>query len=214
MQSDEGQTISPMAFIPVAERYGLMNKIDLWVFDQVCQHIVNTPLDHTVYAVNLSGQTLSSLDNMQRLHEIAERLDLPSGRLCLEITETVAISNIELARQFMENMQTFGCYIALDDFGSGLSSFSYLKDLPLDYIKIDGAFVKSITQDKSSLIMIEAIHSVGKRLGLLTIAEYIESKRILAELHKIGIDMGQGYYFGKPRQLLTENFPNYFAKAS
>ncbi len=179
MASDKGAIISPMAFIPVAERYGMMDKIDMWVFNRVCQHIINTPLDHTVLAVNLSGQTLSSQQNMQRLQKIAENLDLPPGRLCLEITETVAIANIELARQFMESMQELGCYIALDDFGSGLSSFSYLKDLPLDYIKIDGAFVKTIIEDKSSLMMIDAIHNVGKKLGLLTIAEYIESEEIL-----------------------------------
>lgn len=201
MQSNEGVIISPMAFIPVAERYSMMDKIDMWVFKRVCQHIVDTPLDHTVFAVNLSGQTLSSLENMQQLKEIAENLQLPPGRLCLEITETVAIANIELARQFMESMQVLGCYIALDDFGSGLSSFSYLKDLPLDYIKIDGSFVKSITKDKSSLVMVDAINNVGKKLGLITIAEYVESEEILRELQKVGIDMAQGYFLGKPQAL-------------
>ena len=204
---NEDSIISPMAFIPVAERYGMMNKIDLWVFNQVCRHIVETPLDHTVYAVNLSGQTLSSKENMLELLKIAEKLQLPPGRLCLEITETVAIANLEQARKFMEHMQSFGCYVALDDFGSGLSSFSYLKNLPLDYIKIDGSFIKTVISDKSSKVMIDAIHNVGKKLGLITIAEYIENEETLVELKKIGIDMGQGYFFDKPHPLLFENYP-------
>ena len=213
---DENQEdiISPMAFIPVAERYGMMDKIDLWVFNQICQLIVETPLDHTVYAVNLSGQTLSSKDKMMELRKIADKLELPPGRLCLEITETVAIANLEQARKFMENMQSFGCYIALDDFGSGLSSFSYLKSLPLDYIKIDGSFVQSILSDKSSMVMIDAIHNVGKKLGLITIAEFIENKETLDELNAIGIDMGQGYYFDKPRPLLLKNFPDNYSQSS
>lgn len=214
MNDNNEKVISPMAFIPVAERYGMMDKIDLWVFHQVCQHVVATPLDPTVYAVNLSGQTLSSADNMLELKKIVETLELPPGRLCLEITETVAISNLELARKFMESMQSLGCYIALDDFGSGLSSFSYLKNLPLDYIKIDGAFIKSANNDKSSLVMIDAIHNVGKKLGLLTIAEFIENDDIREKLVEIGIDMGQGYLFSKPQILLVNNYPGYNAKSA
>ena len=212
--ADNDNIISPMAFIPVAERYGMMDKIDLWVFHQVCQHVVSTPLDDTVYAVNLSGQTLSSADNMLELKKITEALELPPGRLCLEITETVAISNLELARKFMENMQSLGCYIALDDFGSGLSSFSYLKNLPLDYIKIDGAFIKSAADDKSSLVMIDAIHNVGKKLGLITIAEFIENEDTKQQLIKIGIDMGQGYLFSQPQILLVNNYPGYYLKSA
>ena len=212
---DENQEdiISPMAFIPVAERYGMMDKIDLWVFSQVVQLIVRSPLDDTVYAVNLSGQTLSSKANMLELKKITEKFQLPPGRLCLEITETVAIANIEQARRFMENMQSIGCYIALDDFGSGLSSFSYLKNLPLDYIKIDGSFVQSIHADKSSLVMIDAIHNVGKKLGLITIAEFIENEETLDELNKIGIDMGQGYFFDQPHPLSFDNFPGNFSQS-
>lgn len=214
MLDDKTNIISPMAFIPVAERYSMMDKIDLWVFRKICQLIKDTPLDHTIYAVNLSGQTLSSSESMHMLQTIAEEMELQPGRLCLEITETVAIANIEQARGFMETMQNSGCYIALDDFGSGLSSFSYLKDLPLDYIKIDGAFVKSITTDKASLVMIEAIHNVGKKLGLITVAEFIETEEVLKELVQIGIDMGQGYYFQKPQPLEYFNYRLPLPKAS
>ena len=128
---------------------------------------------------------------------------IPPGRLCLEVTETVAIANLDSASNFMATLRDHGCSIALDDFGSGLSSFSYLKTLPLDYIKIDGVFVKSMDDDKSSSIMIEAIHNVGKKLGLFTIAEYVETESSVIALKEIGIDMAQGYYFDKPHELIS-----------
>ncbi len=193
MKDEHGEIISPMAFIPLAERYGLMANIDIWVLEQVCNLINETPLDHTVYAVNLSGQSLSSKDHMKEMLVKFLNLKIPPGRLCLEVTETVAIANLDSASHFMETLREHGCYIALDDFGSGLSSFSYLKTLPLDYIKIDGVFVKSMDDDKSSSIMIEAIHNVGKKLGLFTIAEYVETESSVIALKEIGIDMAQGY---------------------
>lgn len=198
MTDDDRNVISPMAFIPTAERYNLMHKIDKLVVTKVCNFINQTPLDHTVYAVNLSGQTLSTQSTMEELISIIRDSNILPGRLCLEITETAAIANLEFAREFMESMQGLGCYIALDDFGSGLSSFSYLKNLPLDYIKIDGIFVKEMLEDKSSMIMVEAIHSVGKKLGLMTVAEFVENADTITMLKEIGVDFAQGYVYSEP----------------
>lgn len=203
MKARDGSLVPPMSFIPIAERYGLMGDIDYWVMRQVCRHIVDSPISDVIYTVNLSGQTLSSRDRMQGLLELITEFDIPPQSLCLEITETFAIANLDLASQFMHAFRKFGCYVALDDFGSGLSSFSYLSSLPLDYIKIDGIFVKSMHRDKASRVMIEAIHHVGQKLGMLTIAEYVENSEDVETLKNIGIDMAQGYYFSKPALLIT-----------
>ena len=180
-----------------------MAKIDRWVLQTVCDHINGDPLDHTVFAINLSGQSLSSAESMRDMLDIIRKTNIPPGRLCLEITETVAISNLSIASQFMSDLQEIGCLIALDDFGSGLSSFSYLKTLPLDYLKIDGAFISTLVEDRASNIMVEAIHSVGTKMGLFTIAEYVENEETMQELQRIGIDLVQGYHIGKPEELIA-----------
>ena len=203
MIDKQGEIIPPMAFIPIAERYGLMAKIDLWVLSQVCEYILANSGDKTLYAVNLSGQSLSSKEVMREMLEMVTNLNIPKDRLCLEITETTAIANLEAASHFMSALREHGCLIALDDFGSGLSSFSYLKTLPLDYLKIDGVFISALNEDPSASIMIEAIHSVGSKLGLYTIAEYVEDSDTLEELKKIGIDLAQGFYFDRPKELIT-----------
>lgn len=195
---EDGKVISPMAFIPTAESYGLMHRIDHYVLEQVCNFLKSRPLDHTIYAVNLSGQTLSSITAMENLIEILESSAIGPGRICFEVTETAAIANLENARSFMQSIQELGCYTALDDFGSGLSSYSYLKNLPLDYIKIDGVFVSNMVNDRSSAIMVDAIHSVGKKLGLMTIAEYVENEETVEMLRQIGVDFAQGYFYSKP----------------
>ena len=201
MRGENGGIISPMAFIPVAERYGLMSKVDCWVLRRVCEHILATPLDDRIYAVNLSGQSLSSKEVMKELVTIIFESRIPPGRLCIEVTETSAISNLEVARRFLMVLQEHGCHTALDDFGSGLSSFAYLSKMPLDYLKIDGVFIKSILTDQSSLAMVEAIHYVAKKMGLMTIAEYVEDEAMVEQLKKVGIDMAQGYYYDKPHEL-------------
>lgn len=201
LKDKKGNIIQPDTIIPVAERYGLMANIDLRVLQQVCNHIAATPMDDMVYAVNLSGHSLSSREHMKEMLHIIKRRKITPGRLCLEVTESVAISNLEIARDFISVLQDYGCYFALDDFGSGLSSFYYLNNLPLDYIKIDGAFVKSMLEDRVSLATVETIHTIGKKLGLLTIAEYVENEEQVRALQKMGIDMAQGFYFDIPSEL-------------
>ena len=206
MVSDDRKLISPMAFIPTAERYGLMHKIDQIVLIKTCNYLNDNPLEYGVYAVNLSGETLSSINAMEYLMQIVKESEILPGRLCLEITETVAIANLDNARSFMRSMQELGCYIALDDFGSGLSSFSYLKNLPLDYIKIDGVFVKEMINDKASAIMVDAIHSVGKKLGLITVAEYVEDEATVKLLKEIGVDLAQGYFYSEPELYIPPSY--------
>lgn len=203
MKHKDGSIIPPMAFIPMSERYGLMADIDHWVLKTVCKYISGLPSNDAVFAVNLSGQTLSSDKRLQDIVDVIREYRIARGRLCLEVTETVAIANLNTASAYMATLRALGCYIALDDFGSGLSSFSYLNALPLDFLKIDGVFVKSMEQDEASTVMIEAIHYVGEKLGLLTIAEYVEDEVALATLQQIGIDMAQGYYFDKPSELIA-----------
>ncbi len=203
MKDKDDKVIAPMAFIPMAERYGLMADIDSWVLKQVCQHILQTPADDTIYAVNLSGQTLSSRDRMNDMVVTITEQQVPAGRLCLEVTETVAIANLEIASKYMSALREYGCYIALDDFGSGLSSFSYLSTLPLDYIKIDGVFVTSMMRDEASTVMVEAIHKIADKMGLFTIAEFVEDQDAVDCLKSIGIDMAQGFFFDNPSELIS-----------
>jgi len=205
MRGVDGKVVSPMAFLPLAERYGLMAKLDRWVLKRVCEFISEHPSDHRVYAVNLSGQSLSSLPAMKDLLGIIIESRIPPERLCIEVTETVAIGNLEIARKFMKALRQRGCSIALDDFGSGLSSFSYLSNLPLDYIKIDGVFIRRMSTDRAARVTVEAIHFIARKLGLRTVAEFVEDEDSVRRLQKIGIDLAQGYHYGKPEPLDTED---------
>ncbi len=205
MRGVDGKVVSPMAFLPLAERYGLMVKLDRWVLKRVCDYIADHPQERTVYAVNLSGQSLSSLAAMKNLLGIIIESRIPPERLCIEVTETVAIGNLEIAQKFMKVLRQRGCSIALDDFGSGLSSFSYLSNLPLDYIKIDGIFIRRMGKDRAARVTVEAIHFIAQKLGLRTVAEFVEDARAVARLQKIGIDLAQGYHYGKPEPLEAED---------
>jgi len=136
--------------------------------------------------------------------ELGKR-ELPEGSMCFEITETAAISNLGNVVHFMRELKSRGCRFALDDFGSGLSSFMYLKTLPVDYLKIDGQFVENVTRDPIDRSMVEAISQVGRAMGIRTIAERVESQEVLAELGRLGIAFAQGYHIAKPKPL--EGFP-------
>jgi len=201
-EDGSNELIPPMAFIPPAERYNLMPKIDRWVISHFLQHISShTPLPNTVYSINLSGSSINDDTFVDFLTQQFQEHPVDPATLCFEITETMAISNLQKAADFILELKKLGCYFALDDFGSGMSSFTYLKHLPVDYLKIDGNFVKEAPNDAIIYAMLEAINQVGHVMGLKTIAEYVESQAILDKVRELGIDFVQGYQINRPQPL-------------
>jgi diguanylate cyclase (GGDEF)-like protein len=207
-KDETGQIILPLNFIPIAERYGLMHLIDRWVIKNLFDFInqsrrqkTNRELDNDFYMINLSG---ASLNDDQFLDFVKEQLDLYSIKpetICFEITETMAIENVNKTASLIQQLRTLGCSFALDDFGSGMSSFGYLKNLPVDYLKIDGIFIKDIVQNRVDGEIVEAINRVAHVMGIQTVAEYVENNDILIELKSLGIDYAQGYGIAKPAPL-------------
>jgi EAL domain-containing protein (putative c-di-GMP-specific phosphodiesterase class I) len=196
MLDDDGSEILPMAFIPAAERYFIMPSLDSWVLEEalrLCsQYLQSEPGQHCLFAVNLSGASLKDpAFRSKMLMHLQENPDY-GPHLCFEITETAAIGNLVTVNEFIEAMREFGCSFSLDDFGSGLSSFTYLKNLKVDYLKIDGAFIQDITHNPIDRSMVEAINTIGHLMGLKTVAEYVETPQTLALLREIGVDYVQG----------------------
>jgi diguanylate cyclase (GGDEF)-like protein len=205
MLEEDGSEILPMAFIPAAERYFIMPSLDSWVLEEalrLCsQYLQSEPGQHCLFAVNLSGASLKDpAFRSKMLTHLQENPDL-GPHLCFEITETAAIGNLVTVNEFIEAMREFGCSFALDDFGSGLSSFTYLKNLKVDYLKIDGAFIRDITHNPIDRSMVEAINTIGHLMGLKTVAEYVETPQTLALLREIGVDYVQGNGVHSPEPL-------------
>lgn len=206
MIGDNGEFIPPGVFLPSAERYGLVSDIDYWVIDQTFE-LLNKHLDFFASigscAINLSGASLTSSKVLKLIQQKLRQLPkIQATKICFEITETVAISNLIKAQHFIQTVSSFGCQFALDDFGSGLSSFGYLKNLTVDYLKIDGLFVKDIVSDKLDRAMVNSINEIGQLMGLKTIAEFVENDDIKMVLSEIGVDYVQGYGIHKPEPLV------------
>jgi diguanylate cyclase (GGDEF)-like protein/PAS domain S-box-containing protein len=199
---DEEGLIAPSEFIPAAERYAVMPAIDRWVVRRALDRYVHRRSAGSkpfTVAINLSGTSLNDERFLEFLIAELSGLDLLAGAVCFEITETAAIANLGNAAYFMRELKARGCHFALDDFGSGLSSFMYLKSLPVDYLKIDGQFVENITRDPVDRSMVEAISQVGRAMGIQTIAERVESADVMQELARLGIGFAQGVYVAAPR---------------
>ncbi|TCV87340.1 EAL domain-containing protein [Sulfurirhabdus autotrophica] len=204
MYDEEGKIINPGSFIPAAERYGLMTEVDKWVVKEALKQLTLHPqyLQQIVHCcINLSGQSISDEKFLAFLLEQLAQHPAAAKHLCLEITETAAVTNLSHASQFMRSIKEKGCSFSLDDFGSGMSSFAYLKNLPVDFLKIDGNFVRDINHDKVDYAMVEAIHRVGNVMGIKTIAEFVENNLILGHLKDIGVDCAQGFGIHKPEPL-------------
>jgi len=205
MQERDGRAVSPISFIPAAERYNLMPTIDRWVVRTALGKMreAQGPAESPPFrfTINLSGQSLTDehfLDFvLGQLHEC----DIAGEYVCFEITETAAITNLSRARSFIATLKKMGCSFALDDFGSGLSSFGYLKGLQVDYIKIDGGFVKDMMEDSLDSAMVASINQIGHVMGLKTIAEFAESEAIVDTLREMGIDYAQGFAIAHPEPL-------------
>ena len=206
MSETGGELILPMNFIPVAERYDLMRTIDRWVVDRAFSDyrrlakLRETPAP-AEFSINLSGHTLSSPDFAEYIQDKFTEYGVPASSLLLEITETAAIANVERARSLIEALRALGVRFFLDDFGSGLSSFNYLKHFPVDGIKVDGLFVKGVAKNYLDYALVESIHKIGTALGLQTIAEYVETEEIAKKLMQVGIETGQGFYLSPPKSL-------------
>lgn len=202
MQGEDGSIIPPGAFMPAAERYDLAPALDRWVVGNFLawvgdlRHCPGASLGH--YSINLSATSLSEEGFLEFVMTAIERNRIPPNCLCFEITETAAIANLSRAMTFMEALKAVGCSFALDDFGSGLSSFGYLKTLPVNYLKIDGSFIREIDQDPIARAMVVSINNIGHEMGLQTVAEFVESAAILECLQDIGVDYVQGYHLGRP----------------
>lgn len=212
MEDEEGNLIPPGAFIPAAERYNLMGALDRWVvstaFKSLAQHqdLLN---QLALCTINLSGQTLSDPHFVEYMFSLFKQIDIPAHKICFEITETAAISNLKNAMYLIRELKSKGCVFALDDFGSGLSSFAYLKNLPVDFLKIDGTFVKDMVDDPIDFAMVKSINDVGHVMGKQIIAEFVESDEILDKLREIGVDYAQGFGIARPAKLslLLDSLP-------
>lgn len=205
MRDTDGTLVTPSVFLPAAERYALATRIDRWVLHALTRWLkvdVRQRRRQGLCAINLSGQTLGDESFHREVIALLEDSDIPADRLCFEITETSAIANLSNATLFMHRLRRHGCSFALDDFGRGLSSFAYLKRLPVDYVKIDGLFVKDILSDPVDRAMVKAIIDMAHAMGKKTIAEFVENDAILQELIDLGVDYVQGYGISRPRRLL------------
>jgi len=209
---EAGKVILPGAFLPAAERYGLMPAIDRWVvgtlfatcgdklkkqWETVCQ---SADYD-CIHTVNLSGMTLSDHAFLDFVRDQLQQWNVPPAMICFEITETAAIANLPHAMHFIRELKALGCRFALDDFGSGVSSFAYLKNLPVDFLKIDGGFVRDMVTDPIDSAMVEAINNIGHVMGIRTIAEFVENPAILEKLERMGVDFAQGFDIEEPAPL-------------
>jgi len=198
MRSEQGGLVPPIHFIPAAEKYGLIRQIDHWVIEHTFKKIAMSPEDDASYSINLSGVTLADRDTYDQVIDLFEKYQVPTERICFEVTETSAISHLESALYFINKMKSYGCSFSLDDFGSGLSSFSYLQKLPVDVIKIDGIFVKDMDSNDINRVFVENIKRTADAMNKKTVAEFVENAVIEEMLTDIGIDYGQGYHIHKP----------------
>jgi EAL domain-containing protein (putative c-di-GMP-specific phosphodiesterase class I) len=209
MIDEEGNLVQPGSFLPAAERYNLMPAIDRWVVGTVFARyhalVAARGGEPLTCAINLSGTSLNAEGFLDFVRQKALEHALPPQSICFEITETAAINNLRKAAEFIREFKSMGFLFALDDFGTGTSSFGYLKNLPVDYLKIDGGFVKNLERDAIDKAMTETINRIGHIMGIKTVAEYAENGAIIQELRNMGVDYAQGYGVCKPTPLFERS---------
>ena len=204
MLGADDELILPGLFLPAAERYGLAPRIDRWVIAKTLDWFARHPAQLQqleLCSINVSGQSLTDQDFEKFIESRFAASGLPGDKFCFEITETAAIVSISNAQKFIERIRRLGCLFALDDFGSGLSSFGYLKTLPIDILKIDGIFIRDLVSDELDAAMVRSINEVAKLMNKTTVAEFVECETQRDRLKTIGVDYVQGYIVGKPERL-------------
>ncbi len=211
MLGERGEVIPPGKFLSAAERYQLMPTVDRWVVSRACEllsaHAAAVGEDIARFAINLSGQSLQDETFLPFVADTIKNSGLSPNVLCFELTETATVGNLERAQSFLRALQDLGCQFALDDFGTGVSSLAYLKDLSVNYLKIDGSFVRDSITNTRSESMIKAIAQLAKVMCIETVAEYVETDALRARMADLGVDYGQGFAMGKHQpleQLLEE----------
>ena len=201
---EDDQVVLPNAFISAADRYQLSGQLDRWVISHTFQWLADHPghlQELFLCAINISGHSLNEESFLEFVNESLNDSPIPPEKICFEITETVAIANFSRASQFMHDLKNKGFRFALDDFGSGLSSFAYLKNLPVDFLKIDGVFVRDILENSFNQALVKAINDIGHVIGIKTIAEYVENEAILEKLRHVGVDYAQGFEIARPKPI-------------
>jgi EAL domain-containing protein (putative c-di-GMP-specific phosphodiesterase class I) len=203
MLDENGALHYPDSFIPTAERFNMMTDIDMWVLENALQEVVATgPASKNIrLSINISGNTVDSDETLGRIRSLIDQYGISPSALTFEVTETCAIANLEQANDFINELRKIGCRFSLDDFGSGFCSFSQLKNLPTDFVKIDGQFVRSMARGATDRAIVTAMNDVAHSLGRYTVAEYVESPEIVRLLKICGVDKVQGNYISEP---LTE----------
>lgn len=204
LKAEDGNIIAPGNFLSSAERYGLMPQIDRWVIRNYFRWLSQHPAHMTTLglcSINLSGASLIDPLFKAYVQNLFDEYQIPARHICFEITESMAILNLQNTLDFIHHFRGLGCHFSLDDFGSGFSSYGYLKNFPVDFIKIDGNFVRDLLEDKFDRAIVNSIHDVAAAMGIKTIAEFVENGQILQELKAMGVNYGQGYGIAKPKPL-------------
>ncbi|WP_338415314.1 EAL domain-containing protein [uncultured Sphaerotilus sp.] len=201
LRESDGTLVLPGAFLPAAERFQMATRIDRWVLRRVFDELAEVDVMPDVIAVNLSGQSLGDRSFHRYVADLVAEARFDVTRLCFEVTETAAITHLGDAAVFMSEMRALGLHIALDDFGAGTSSFGYLKTLPVDVLKIDGQFICDLPHDALDLAAVRCFRDVARVVGVRTVAEFVETEAVLAQLGEIGIDFAQGYLVHRPEPL-------------
>ena len=205
MRDENGKIVSPDNFIAAAERYGITPNIDRWVIENAFRWLVSEADEReklVLCSINLSGQSLGDDKFLPFVIDQFHRSGIDATRICFEITETAAVASFSQANRFIQALKELGCKFALDDFGTGLSSFGYLKHFPVDFLKIDGSFVKEILHDPIDREMVRSINEIGHLTGKQTIAEFAENAEIIQMLRSLGVDYAQGYGVSQPQRVL------------
>lgn len=206
LKGEDGLVITPTEFIPAAERMGLIHGIDLWVVEHAIDYLAALPdaLSNISLTINLSSVAFQDKALLPTIRQKLEMTWVNAERITFEITETAAVDNLEQTSVMINQIRALGCRFALDDFGSGFSSFNYLKKFPVDYVKIDGQFIQNLANDETDRVLVRSMHQIAKKMGKKTIAEFVECEKTIDILRDIGINYGQGYFFGRPSKQLLD----------